>query len=76
MLHIIMPKKNPTFYKIIIVYIIFLKMGSSVLGRKYNAIHDIKLIFSPNPFRYYRERAIVSLNVYIILKDKMANDNA
>lgn len=50
-------------------------MGISVLGRKYNAKHDIKLIFSQNPFRYYRERAIIGLNVYVILKDKPVNDN-
>lgn len=50
-------------------------MSISVLGKKYNVICDIKLIFSQNPFRYYRERAIFGLNVYIILKDKMVSEN-
>lgn len=35
----------------------------------------LNLVFSQNPFRYYRERAIIGLNVYIIFKDKMVNDN-
>lgn len=49
-------------------------MGISVRARKYNAIHDIRLIFSHNPFRYLTEKlAITSSNAYIILKDKMAN---
>lgn len=51
-------------------------MSISVLARKYNAIHDIKLIFSKNPFRYLTGKlAIISSNVYIFLKDKKANDN-
>lgn len=50
-------------------------MGISVLERKYNVIRDIKLIFSQSSLRYYRERAIRGLNGYVILKDKMVNDN-
>lgn len=51
-------------------------MGISVQARKYNAIRDIQSIFSQNPFRYLTGKlAIISLNVYIILKNKMANDN-
>lgn len=51
-------------------------MSISVLARKYNAIHDIKLIFSQNLFRYLTGKlAIISSNVYIFLKDKKANDN-
>lgn len=51
-------------------------MGISVLARKYNAICDIKLIFSQNPFMYLTGKlATISWNVYIFLKDKKANDN-